>query len=55
MKSGSYFFPDARTVIDVGAEERRAAKFNEKGKGVDFAINEKCAAAAGAFRHDSMA
>jgi len=44
-----YFFPNARTVVDVGAEEGRAAKCDEKGRVVDFAINEKCAAGAGAF------
>jgi len=44
-----YFFPNARTVTDVGAEMGRAAKINEQGKVEDFAINEKCAAGAGAF------
>jgi benzoyl-CoA reductase subunit D len=44
-----HLFPDARTVIDVGAEEGRAIKIDAKGKVVDFAINEKCAAGAGAF------
>lgn len=44
-----YFFPTARTVADVGAEEGRAAKCDEKGNVMDFAINEKCAAGAGAF------
>jgi benzoyl-CoA reductase subunit D len=44
-----YFFPNARTVADVGAEEGRAAKFDERGNVQDFAINEKCAAGAGAF------
>jgi benzoyl-CoA reductase subunit D len=48
-KSAHYFFPNARTVADVGAEEGRAAKIDENGKPVDFAINEKCAAGAGAF------
>lgn len=38
-----------RTVIDVGAEEGRAIKLDNAGKVVDFAINEKCAAGAGAF------
>lgn len=42
-------FPAARTVIDVGAEEGRAVKIDENGKIVDFAVNEKCAAGAGAF------
>lgn len=44
-----YFFPSSRTVADVGAEEGRAAKLNENGSVEDFAINEKCAAGAGAF------
>ena len=41
--------PEARTVIDVGADEARAIRVDGKGKAVDFAINEKCAAGAGAF------
>lgn len=48
-KAAHYFFPNSRTVADVGAEEGRAVKIDEKGNVVDFAINEKCAAGAGAF------
>jgi benzoyl-CoA reductase subunit D len=48
-KGAFFFFPAVRTVADVGAEEGRAAKLDEKGNPVDFAINEKCAAGAGAF------
>ena len=48
-KGAIFFFPNARTVADVGAEEGRAAKIDEKGNTVDFAINEKCAAGAGVF------
>jgi len=48
-KAAHYFFPNARTVADVGAEEGRAAKVDERGNALDFAINEKCAAGAGAF------
>jgi len=44
-----YMYPQARTVIDVGAEEGRAIRVDERGKVVDFAINERCAAGAGAF------
>jgi benzoyl-CoA reductase subunit D len=44
-----YFFPNSRTVVDVGAEVTRAAKFDGEGNVEDFAINEKCAAGAGAF------
>lgn len=50
MAAGAnFFFPNARTVTDVGAEEGRAAKIDETGGVIDFAINEKCAAGAGAF------
>jgi benzoyl-CoA reductase subunit D len=48
-KGAHYFFPSARTVADVGAEEGRAVKIDGQGNVVDFAINEKCAAGAGAF------
>ena len=48
-KAAHYFFPGARTVADVGAEEGRTAKLDERGNILDFAINEKCAAGAGAF------
>ncbi len=48
-KAAHFFFPNARTVADVGAEDGRAAKIDEKGNPVDYAINEKCAAGAGAF------
>ena len=48
-KGAHFFFPSARTVTDVGAEEGRAAKIDESGNPVDFAVNEKCAAGAGTF------
>ena len=41
--------PSVRTIIDIGANEARAIKCDETGKVIDFAINEKCAAGAGAF------
>ena len=48
-KAAHYFFPTARTVADVGAEEGRAAKMDERGNALDFVVNEKCAAGAGVF------
>lgn len=48
-KAAIYFFPTARTVVDVGAEEGRVVKVDKKGDIIDFAINEKCAAGAGVF------
>jgi len=48
-KGANFLNPEVRTVIDVGAEEGRAIRIDTAGKVVDFAINEKCAAGAGAF------
>jgi len=48
-RAGAYFFSSARTVIDVGAEEARAVKFDEKGIMMDFVVNARCAAGAGTF------
>jgi len=48
-KAGVFLFPKARTIIDVGAEEARAVKCDEKGLMVEFVLNERCAAGAGAF------
>jgi predicted CoA-substrate-specific enzyme activase len=41
--------PSARTVIDVGGEESRAIKVSDKGRVLDFAVNERCAAGSGTF------
>ena len=43
-QAGVYLFPNVRTIIDVGAEEARAVKCDEKGIMVDFVVNERCAA-----------
>ena len=48
-KAGVHLFPKARTIIDVGAEEARAVKCDAKGLMMDFVVNERCAAGAGAF------
>jgi benzoyl-CoA reductase subunit D len=48
-KAATFLFPKARTIIDVGAEEARAVKCDERGVMIDFVVNERCAAGAGAF------
>ncbi len=48
-RGASALFPSARTVVDVGADEARAIRLGPGGKVLDFAVNEKCAAGAGAF------
>lgn len=44
-----FLHPAARSVIDVGAEEGRGMRCDETGRVLDFEVNEKCAAGAGAF------
>lgn len=48
-KAGVQLFPNARTIIDIGAEEARAVKCDDNGIMMDFVVNERCAAGAGAF------
>jgi benzoyl-CoA reductase subunit D len=48
-KGINHLLKSCRTVIDVGAEEGRTVRCDERGKVIDFAFNEKCAAGAGAF------
>ena len=48
-KGAVQLLASCRTVIDVGAEEGRTVRCTEKGKVIDFAFNEKCAAGAGTF------
>jgi benzoyl-CoA reductase subunit D len=42
-------FPNARTIIDIGAEECRAIRISPEGKVLDFAVNDKCASGTGTF------
>jgi benzoyl-CoA reductase subunit A len=48
-RAGTHLFPNAKTVIDVGAEDARAVKVDDKGNVADFVANDRCAAGAGAF------
>ena len=45
----NYIDKSIKTLIDIGGEEARAVKVNEEGKVINFAVNDKCAAGAGAF------
>ncbi|MCK4341401.1 MAG: CoA activase [Phycisphaerae bacterium] len=48
-KGAVHIHKACRSVVDVGAEEGRMVRCNERGKVIDFAYNEKCAAGAGTF------
>ncbi|MCP4266944.1 MAG: hypothetical protein GY777_15465 [Candidatus Brocadiaceae bacterium] len=48
-KGANHFFPDARTVIDIGGKDSKAIKLDGKGNVLDFSMNDKCAAGTGRF------
>ncbi len=48
-KGARFYFPGARTVAGVGAEEARAVRLGEDGEVEDRVVNERCAAGAGLF------
>jgi len=48
-RGAHWWFPGARTVIDIGAEGSRVLRCDAKGHIADFALNDKCAAGSGVF------
>jgi predicted CoA-substrate-specific enzyme activase len=48
--AGAYhYFPKAITVIDIGGQDNKIIKLDEKGLVASFKMNRKCAAGTGAF------
>jgi len=43
------FFPETRTVLDVGGQTMKAMRLDERGRVRSFRLNDKCAAGTGAF------
>ena len=48
-KGVRYLDSEADTIIDIGGQDAKAIRINEKGKVVNFMMNEKCAAGTGRF------
>ena len=48
-KGVNYLFPEARTIIDIGGQDTKVIRVNEKGRVVEFEMNDKCAAGTGRF------
>jgi predicted CoA-substrate-specific enzyme activase len=44
-----HLHPDARTVVDIGGQDSKVIRLDEKGLVQDFAMNDRCAAGTGAF------
>ena len=48
-KAAYFLFPDVRTVIDIGGQDAKVLRINDKGMLDNFAMNDKCAAGTGRF------
>ncbi|NLX61637.1 MAG: 2-hydroxyglutaryl-CoA dehydratase [Tissierellia bacterium] len=47
---GAFFInPNVRTIIDIGGQDSKIIRLNEKGEVRDFVMNDKCAAGTGKF------
>jgi predicted CoA-substrate-specific enzyme activase len=44
-----HFFPNTRTLLDVGAQTMKSSRLDERGRVKGFRLTDKCAAGAGAF------
>ncbi len=42
-------FPEVRTILDMGGQDCKAIRCDERGRLVDFVMNDKCAAGTGRF------
>ena len=48
-RGARFFFPETRTVLDIGGQTMKACKLDADGKVRSFRLNDKCAAGTGAF------
>jgi len=44
-----HLHPDARTIIDIGGEDSKVIRLDDRGKVQDFEMNDRCAAGTGRF------
>ena len=48
-RGASFFFPNTRTILDVGGQTMKASRLADDAKVKSFRLNDKCAAGTGAF------
>lgn len=48
-RGASHFFPNTRTILDVGGQTMKASRLGADSKVQSFRLNDKCAAGTGAF------
>jgi (R)-2-hydroxyacyl-CoA dehydratese activating ATPase len=48
-KGAYHYFPMAITVLDIGGQDNKVIRLDDKGRRINFKMNRKCAAGTGAF------
>jgi predicted CoA-substrate-specific enzyme activase len=48
-KGAVFLFPNTKTILDIGGQDTKAIKVDDKGEVKDFCMNDKCAAGTGRF------
>lgn len=48
-KGARFVVPDTTMILDIGGQDVKAIKLNQKGQVIQFAMNDKCAAGTGRF------
>ena len=48
-RGASFIFPGTRTVLDIGGQDTKGIRIDDRGEIVDFSMNDKCAAGTGRF------
>ncbi|MBS4028829.1 MAG: 2-hydroxyglutaryl-CoA dehydratase [Ignavibacteriales bacterium] len=48
-RGASFLFPNTKTILDIGGQDTKGIRINEKGEVIDFCMNDKCAAGTGRF------
>ncbi len=50
-----YYFPMAVSIIDIGGQDNKIIKIDDRGQRISFKMNRKCAAGTGAFLEEMSA
>ncbi|MDO8722760.1 MAG: acyl-CoA dehydratase activase [Syntrophales bacterium] len=48
-RGGFAYLPQALTLVDIGGQDNKVVKIDDRGKRIDFKMNRKCAAGTGTF------
>jgi len=48
-RGACFFFPETRTILDIGGQTMKASRIDERAKVRSFRLNDKCAAGTGTF------